>query len=176
SRAPVLRMDLFRPSEIRSYLSSHPELTFGESEETIEKIASLSQGTIGQTVALLKDKSKKKAALSLRDAAVRFSTLLLVNDPASQVRFLSELPKKDRKEILKLMDEVLKVLRDEFVSRKSPDNLQFFASPSEIPEEVRKIPSARIIASFDRILKAKTDLEGNGAVPLVLTDLLLNKN
>lgn len=175
SRAPVLRMQQFSADVTLSYIRTHlPEGIRRPSEEELRSTASLAGGSIGQAFRLLRGDESVAAMQEDRRLAEAIAAQLAAGNALDSVRLVVNAPKK-REDLRRVLVLALAAMRDVLAVKKAEDAQLLFYTDSEKPLDLaRQMTQAKILGATDALTAAIRELDGNAAVNLILTTLLLS--
>lgn len=164
SRAPVIRMQVFEPDELKKYLLSHDERAkrlMQSDPEQFEYVVSASGGAIGAAVGLIDRSVGKKD--DARKNAVAFLERILLRRTADVYAAVMSMPAK-RDELSGFVRLVRALLRDLAAFRISREAELLYGMPKKIGELADKISPSRIMAldrlagRFDENIRANVNI------------------
>lgn len=176
SRAPVIRMEVFSPKEVREYLTAGDFIHPAEySESKLTEAAYLSNGAIGQAAAYLQSDGETE---NRRALAARLADGLVGKTRVSELlAFVSDSLSIEREAVLEVLALTQTALRDMIAVKKTDEGLLlFYFSENDMPEDARRVSVRKLIYLYDMIHNAYENISMNGSIQTVLTELVLKKD
>ena len=168
SRAQLIRLSRFSPSEISDYLVKKG-LAGAIDEKRLSEDVMSADGRIGRAIEIL---SAPEAVEADRRVTADIISTLRVGAPYSELyTAVMALPQK-RSELTEALDELTLALSDLVKIKFSPSApLSFFASRSAAAELADKLSPKKLMAAYDAVRDAAEDNLRNASVPAIISCL-----
>lgn len=170
SRAQILRTERLDKDVILSELK---KTDCALSDEKLKEIVMASAGSLGYALDLI-DEKKSEALIERRRRALDFSLAVIKND-ADSVSTLMSYSSMQREDLKELLSLCVTIVGDLILLKKDKGApLYFFTSGAEAMAISQKHHLPRLLASYDALLTAISDVNMNSNTALTLMSILIN--
>ena len=171
SRAQTLRTELLDSEIIFNRLKA--VAPFNMTDERLEEIVIASGGSLGYALDLL-NPEKANALIESRENALDFTMAVIKNDTDAVTKLISY-ASTQREELKELLALCVTVIGDLILLKKDKSApLRFFTSRDAATELAQKYNLPKLIACYDALLIAISDLNMNANTALTLMSILIN--